>query len=252
MEEVAIKRNDFYGKVRKGWELLAKGNVRDAWKLTNNRLYSIAAKERIYSTRYWYGLKRYLVDDFQNPKAKINITVRPLEERDIDYLLDTTGLTEKEVKQINYQRKLVNSNLQTCFVAVTEDGKPCYMQWLVGPANNHKIRSTFNGLFPQLKANEALLEGAYMHPAYRGLGIMPDAMCQIAEKAADIGASEVITFVKLNNIPSLKGCRGCGFSPYSLLQETWLLKRKYVTMPPVPPKLLKEYDIATASKPKTA
>ncbi len=252
MGEAVIKRNDVYGKLRKGWGLLADGNVSDAWQLLNNRIYSIAAKRKIYSTRYWYGLKRYLVDDFQNPKAKINITVRPLEERDLAYLLDISGLTEKEAKQINYQRKLVDSNLQTCYVAVTEDDKPCYMQWLVGPSDNAKILTTFKGLFPQLRSNEALLEGAYMHPAYRGLGIMPDAMCQIAEKATDIGSSEVITFVKIDNIPSLKGCKSCGFSPYSLLKETWLLKRKYITMPPVPPKLLQEYNIATASKPKTA
>ena len=91
-----------------------------------------------------------------------------------------------------------------------------------------------------------------MHPAFRGLGIMPDAMCQITEKAPEMGAFEVITFVKVNNIPSLKGCKSCGFSPYVLLKETWFLSRKYIYTKPIPKRLLAKYEAMVASQVKKA
>jgi RimJ/RimL family protein N-acetyltransferase len=38
-------------------------------------------------------------------------------------------------------------------------------------------------------------------------------MALIAEKADTLGARYVITFVAPDNVPSLKGCQRCGFSP---------------------------------------
>ena len=42
-------------------------------------------------------------------------------------------------------------------------------------------------------------------------------MAQIAERGTDLGARWVITFVTVDNIPSLKGCQRAGFVPYLLL-----------------------------------
>jgi len=107
---------------------------------------------------------------------------------------------------------LAAKRIAGAFVAVDErDGRPCYIQWLFGAADNDFIRRLRG--FPQLAADEALLEGAYTPASHRGLGIMPAAMGLIAEKAETIGARYVITFVDQNNIPSLKGCQRCGFSP---------------------------------------
>jgi len=72
--------------------------------------------------------------------------------------------------------------------------------------------------FPQLQPHQALLENAYTPPAYRGYGIMSAAMALIAERAADFDASEVLTFVAIDNIASLKGCQRAGFNPIMLHQ----------------------------------
>ena len=47
-------------------------------------------------------------------------------------------------------------------------------------------------------------------------------MALIAERGGDIGAREVITFVNLENIPSLKGCQRAGFHPDLLHHRTRL------------------------------
>jgi RimJ/RimL family protein N-acetyltransferase len=60
------------------------------------------------------------------------------------------------------------------------------------------------------------MKNAYTPPAYRGLGIMSVAMALIAERASEIGAQEVFTFVGVDNIASLKGCQRAGFHPVLL------------------------------------
>ena len=90
-----------------------------------------------------------------------------------------------------------------------------------GNSQNPFIR-TLSG-FPNLEPDEALLENAFTPVAYRGHGIMSAAMALIAERAADIGARNVLTFVGDDNIGSLKGCQRAGFHPHLLNQRVRLL-----------------------------
>ncbi len=210
----------------------------------------MAAQKQLYSEDTWFGMRRNLEEVFQKPKAKIDIAVRLIEQRDLSYLLSTDGMTAEEAKVVGWQRKLLNANFQNCYVAVTNDDTPCYMQWLIGPAENKNILKSFRGLFPKLKEHEALLEGAYMHPSYRGLGVMPDAMYQISEKAKDIGASETITFVQIDNTASLKGCKSCGYYPYTLLKRKWFLYKRDVYLQAIPDNTMAEYEAMITKKPR--
>jgi RimJ/RimL family protein N-acetyltransferase len=160
-----------------------------------------------------YGLRRDLAKPFPAPTAKIPISVRPLVEADLATLLAVDATTSPEDRyEIVCRRSLAAKRIAGAYVAVDErDGRPCYVQWLFGAADNDFIRQL--GGFPQLAADEALLEGAYTPASHRGLGIMPAAMALIAEQAEKIGARYVITFVAPENIPSLKGCQRSGFFP---------------------------------------
>jgi RimJ/RimL family protein N-acetyltransferase len=90
------------------------------------------------------------------------------------------------------------------------------------------MREFFNNVFPHLEPDEMLLEGAYTPEKFRGKGIMPCAMAQISERAADRGARWVVTFVTEDNIPSLKGCDRAGFTPYIRRSVRWNGLRKKV------------------------
>jgi RimJ/RimL family protein N-acetyltransferase len=167
---------------------------------------------RFEATRY--GLRRDLNVPFVAPKAKIPIAVRPLVAEDLPKLLKIGPETSAQDRlEIAWRRAFAEKHLAGGHVAIDErDGSPCYVQWLLGAVDNDFIRSL--GGFPELARDEALLENAYTPAGYRGLGIMPAAMSQIAEKAATFGARYVITFVEIGNIPSLKGCQRSGFSPH--------------------------------------
>jgi len=94
------------------------------------------------------------------------------------------------------------------------------MQWLLGAKDNDLI-ARFK-CFPRLEQNEALMEQAYTPPSHRGLGIMSAAMALIAERAADMNARHVLTFVEEKNIASLKGCWRAGFHPHLLHRRVQL------------------------------
>jgi hypothetical protein len=133
------------------------------------------------------------------------------------------------------QQRLLHSGLQTCYVAIGPDGKPCFMQWVILASDNDGLRSTFGNLYPTLATNEALLEGAFTPDTSRGLGVMSAAMAQIAERAAEGGARWVITFVDEHNVASVKGCLRAGFTPYVKRLERFTLFRRRVTFASLQP-----------------
>jgi GNAT superfamily N-acetyltransferase len=186
------------------------------------RVFSAAA-HRLSSTSDAIGLRRDLGVPLAAPAAAIDITVRAIAERDLPLILDSNapGLSGEEKWLRAARRRLLDAGFGTCFVAVTADGQPCYMQWLFGSRDNDHIQRYFGGTFPRLAADEALLESAFTPEAFRGKRIMPSAMARIAEKAADIGARSVITFVGVDNIASLKGCARAGFHPYARCSQRW-------------------------------
>lgn len=177
----------------------------------------------IYEKRTTYGLRRDLQVPFHAPKAKIPITIREFAESDVSTLFheDQNVLNRKAKIELSLRYDHYKAAIDQCYVAVDQrNGHPCYFQWLMGPSQNLKIQSFFpRTWFPVLNNNEALLENAYTPASYRGNGIMPSAMAQIAERAAALGCRYVITFVESNNIPSLRGCKKSGFAPYLARHE---------------------------------
>lgn len=209
-------------------------------------------KKRMYSQSFSIGLQRDLENEFQASPAKIEIQVRPLSKEDVADLLGPTANTSINPRIIANQQSMVNANIPTCYVALTADNKPCYMQWLIGNEDNQIIENYFNGAFPSLNKQEALLEGAYNIPAYRGLRIMPMAMSLIAEKAAEINARWVNTFVDITNISSLKGCQRSGFKPYLMRKDRCFLFHRTITFHPITDSMIERfYEVTDSNRPLT-
>lgn len=227
---------------RKGLKLIRTGRFSDLWNQLSYRL---------NSTSFSYGLHRELHQPFSPRPAKIDISVRLMKEGDVDTILDHEELKRSFPELVNKRRKLAEANIPDGFVAVTDDDTPCYMQWLMGPDQNERIASFFGKSFPKLKKDEALIEGAFANPTFRGNGVMPEAMSEIAMQANQIkGVRRVITFVGAGNIPSLKGCKRAGFSPYVLKKDRRFLFQHKVSFHPIPDEMLVEYHKATGGKKK--
>lgn len=189
-------------------------NLADRARILAHR---IEGRRRLGLTRraVSYGLRRDLSAPVEHPSAKIPISIRPMRAEDLEVLLptDAASLDPDDRIEVAWRIRFAGKfGLHGGFVAIDErSGQPCYMQWLLTPAQNEAIGRLRS--FPLLADNEALLENAYTPARHRGLGIMSAAMARIAERAADVDARSVLTFVGSDNPASLKGCRRAGFAP---------------------------------------
>jgi RimJ/RimL family protein N-acetyltransferase len=191
---------------------------------------------RIYSETTCLGLRRDLSVSFKAAEAKIQLKVRPLDRRDDLSFIDINepGISPAAAFERLHQINMIRARIRTCYLALGPDERPCYMQWLIPSSENDKIQAFYGDIFPRLEEDEALLEGAYTAEDFRGQGVMASAMAQIAERAKDLGARRVITFVSERHIASLKGCKKAGFVPYVRRREKYRLFIRNVTFTPLP------------------
>lgn len=182
-----------------------------------------------------YGLRRDLEVPFPAPEARLPLQVRPLQDRDVQGLLDpeAQGIDPAERQERRVRMDMMRAGLQTPYVAVTDADEPVFVQWLLGPDQNDGVARHFHQIFPRSAADEALLEGAFTPAACRGKRVMPYAMARIAELAEPLGARYVHTFVSQDNAASLVGCERAGFSPYLTRRVVWRAFRQSVTFVPL-------------------
>ena len=190
-------------------------------------------RERIYSNATAYGLECRLDSPLYEPVAKVPISLRTYEEGDLETLLMHGELYRTDPDTADNQTALLKAGLGTCYIATDEKDQACFMQLVIGPDENRRIQEYLGGIYPKIKDGEALLEGAYTHPAYRGRGIMPATIARIANLVRIQDVLRLVTFVYTDNAPSLKACQKAGLSPFTLRTTRWLLFRKTVIFEPL-------------------
>ncbi|CAH8282103.1 hypothetical protein EV196_11072 [Mariniflexile fucanivorans] len=183
-------------------------------------------KKRIKSENIAFGLKRDLSEETIPPRSLISLSIRPYQISDGKYFL---------LDKNNYG--LIEKNISTCYVAITNDGEPCFRQWLIDSSQNPKIYKFWGDSFPMLKNDEALLENAYTIPKNRGFGIMATATHLISEKGKEQGVKHIITFVDKKNVSALRSIVYSGYKPYTLRKEKWFLFIKKVSFEEIPDEL---------------
>jgi len=195
------------------------------------------AKRRFRSDWLHYGLSRDLDQPFEAPNAKFDLTIRPLRSTDVPKLLDmhSTEMAPRGPYVRMHRLRFLREGIGTCWVAArADDDEPCYMQWLIPATDDARVQSYFDGIFPHLEPGDALLEYAFTPERFQGQGIMAAAMARIAERAADLPARRVITFVDHTNIPALKGCHRSGFAEYVRRIDQWRGFRRTPRFEPLP------------------
>jgi GNAT superfamily N-acetyltransferase len=189
----------------------------------------------LYSERVAVGLRRDLSTPLTARKPTLPLTVRPLRPEDVHALLEPpggNGSGADALVRVN-ARHLIESDLDTCYVAETDGGAVCYMQYLVLPDQNDKLPHAFGNLFPPLADDEALLEFAFTLEPYRARGVMPYAMSRLAAEARDRGARWLVTYVDRRETVLLRFYRRFGFEPFRLRSERYRLLRRRVAFTPL-------------------
>lgn len=209
--------------------LIKNGKIKYIWDVF---------KKQIHSEEIAYGFKRDLNKEAKEPRVLKKVTTRISEESDHVYFTDniTNGLI--------FQFK-------TCYVAITQEGVPCFRCWLIDSSQNEKLHAVWGNIFPDLKNDEVLFENVFTAPKYRGLGILPAVLHQISEISKDSGANYAISFGAIKNINTSRSFNYAGFHPYILRKEKWRLFKQTVTYEEIPPDLMEFYNKITRRMPKS-
>ena len=181
---------------------------------------------RLWSTRIEYELECRLTTLPPRPTARIPVQIYERDPATFDgferELREARGVT---YGQLLRRAEACRAGLVGIHAASSTDGEFLYAQWLLSPANRDRLASIAEGPWRPLSPDEVLLEYAYSFSRARGLGVMADGMGQILELAAAAGAQLAVTYVRTDNVPSLRGCARVGFAPARIAETTYRLGR---------------------------
>lgn len=194
-------------------------------------------RRRLYSEDYTYIIRKDIRSPSISPKIDMPMTFREYTEEDISTLLDIykPGISGVDMWDKVRRIFLVNSGIKKCYVAITHNGTPCHINWLIGPEENEKLQRFYNKGFPELAQDEMLLEGGYTPEEYRGKGVMTFAYLKLPQIGSNNGTRWILSFIRKSNSPSLKAGIRAGFVPYMIRKETWRMFRRklgYTVLPP--------------------
>jgi hypothetical protein len=192
-------------------------------------------RNKIGSEEICYGFRRDLNIPVETPSAAIPVDLRFFQKNDIDGLFNLKGMGDGSKAVMDRLRRIVfiNAEIPSCYVGLTSDGSPCFMQWLIRPEANARVQSYFKGYFPPLNEDEVMLEGVFIPEKFRGMKIMPFAMSQIAERGKTLGARWAVTYVQDFNLPSIRGVLQAGFRPFLLRRAKWRNFKRYLEFRPL-------------------
>jgi hypothetical protein len=206
-------------KIRQYGRILAGGNVRPIFEDLSRWAWS---HDRAV------GMERDLTLSFEPPAARVPIEVVRLDNAHAVRLFSEEGLDTSSVLDMESRRRFWEDGIPDAYVAIDEEGIPCFVQWAIPGEHAELVKSYFGDGFPELRPDEMLLEGAWARPEARGKRIMAEAMSRITLAGARPQHRRAITFVGVDNEPSIRGCRAAGYEVYIGREETWRFGRRKV------------------------
>ncbi len=169
---------------------------------------------QLWSHKRSVVLRRDLSRSIEHPKAPVAFSIRPYKPEDAAALFDADSPDEQAKREeVEYW---IARGMKGCYVAVLQDGRATFMQWLCTPSDNEALRDIFDVGLPVVEPGTVLLEGAYTPPRYRRLAVMPAAMARIAEEGRRLGAHWAFASVGEDNASMIKAAQWAGFTPWRL------------------------------------
>jgi len=168
-----------------------------------------------WSTDHAFGLRCSLETARAPRRAKVAVQMERATGASVlaDLKQELANADSDDALELVNRRHMCERGVEVLFVARSDSGAAIYVQWLVGPGEQHLLHAMSPHLFPHLAEGEFLVEAAYTFAAFRRQGVMSDGMYQLVAAAQALGGTAVLTYVSYGNVASLRGCAAIGFEP---------------------------------------
>ena len=203
---------------------------------------------RVASRGVEFGLKCDLAHLPGVKPAKVPLTLQAYPGAFDGFDAELERATGADYGRTLRRKRLQQHGVRTMHAALDAEGTPVYVQWLVTAGDKPALDQEDAGYWPPLADDQVLLEFAYTFLPFRGLGIMADAMSQLLHVAAATGAASAFTYVRSDNIASLRGCAKVGFDADHVKTVAMRLGARRTAIRPLRPEDTETWRQATAAR----
>ena len=193
-------------------------------------------RHQLYSRTTHVGLERNLDTDFVQVPSRIEYSFQLATEEDIEEILQKAKTESKESAfDLIQQKWFYESGFRNCYIVRTADtGELCHVNWLmipnhsampsaVSPGIDDAMSQVFGSLLPWMKDDECLGANAYTFEKYRGYGIFASVNSKLFDIGRNSGMKRMISYVRQDNVASLKSSARVGFKNFEEVHELKLL-----------------------------
>jgi len=175
---------------------------------------------RCISFRHYYILKRSLTSLPDEMDIRREIFIRKINNDDINKIIQIVKLLDQASKADVLSRILFYKyGFENCYIGITKEDEIAYMQWLIYPHENIKIKKHFQNIFYPLKENQVMIENVFTFPKFRGLNLMPAITIKLLNIAKESGYKSAIMYVRDNSITALNENIKLGFKIIKVVRE---------------------------------
>ena len=189
-------------------------------------------KAQIYERSIFLGLEKDLGSDSIVVPCDIPYYLAAATAEDIEELAEAAKAEGKEsAYELLGRQWYYESGFRDCYLARSQEtDELCFIQYMIPAANYELIDSSFRNRLPNIREDEVWLENSYTFRKYRGKRVMSSILIELASIARRKGFRRMVTYIKEDNIASIKGCERAGFKVFERVPERKLLfltSRKY-------------------------
>jgi len=189
-------------------------------------------KGQIYHKYAFVSLQKNLDTKSLPLPCEVKYSLHLASEEDMQEMLELARAEGKESAYELIGRKLFyDSGFRDCYVARSADtNELCFIQWMISPQVCQGLYRDFGNMLPMLESTDLWMENSYTFKKYRGKKLYPSALVDLAQIARDKGFKRILTYVREDNIASIKGCERAGFQIFGRGTEVKFLfptRRRY-------------------------
>jgi hypothetical protein len=122
---------------------------------------------------------------------------------------------------------MCNAGVRSLYVGYTEHRDPVFAQWLI-TARDQEALHAYTNRYLEFAEDEAVFEGTYTFPRFRGLGVMGEGSRLMFECAIAQGIRFALGYVGLDNVPQLRATARTGAIPDHLGVVRWRFGRERI------------------------
>lgn len=189
-------------------------------------------KCQIYDSAIFLGLEKDLNVECIPVPCQVDYSLHVASEEDVwEMQLRAKSEGGESVYELIGRKWYYDSGFRDCYIArVNGTNELCFVQFMMSLADYDSIDQSYKSILPRLKEDEVWLENSYTFKKYRGKKVMSSVLVDLEKIAQDRGFRRMVTYIREDNIASIKGCERAGFTIFEQIPETKLLfstSRKY-------------------------